>query len=331
MPENYKISVIIPVYQIETYIEECVQSMIQSTIFERCEFIFVDDGSRDKSASVIKEYEEKYTNIILIQKKNGGAGTARNQGILYAHGDFLYFVDGDDFISKNRLQNLYECAREYNCDLVVASYQEFTGTMEHSCKTDRDYLLMDQPISGWDMLQKRMDYSDWMNQSVTIMVDRKLLLKHNIMFPEENVLYEDIVWLNKCMIYAKKVRYISDDGYYYRKRVDSAVSHINGTSEKDIVDSIKCLEALEKWYQEENEKNKQVIGRLLLRMVVMPIQYINEMNGINKRYYYRKVKKMKLEKIFLKSAKTNVERIKAVIYSISICLFAVVLEEYTKR
>lgn len=236
--DEYAITVIVPVYQVEDYIEECVQSIVRSSVFEKCEVLLVNDGSRDGSGEIALKYAARYRNCHLLEKKNGGAGSARNLGMRKAQGRYLYFVDGDDFISSDRLEKLYRCAETWDCDMVLASYQEYRGR-DSDTVCNRDYLVASEAVSGRAMIGLRMDYSDWMNQSFTALIRRELIQAGSIYFPEENILYEDIIWMNRCLMMAEKVFYIPDYGYYYRKREGSAVSHLGGVSRKDLTDSMK--------------------------------------------------------------------------------------------
>ena len=103
---NVKVSVIIPVYNCEKYIEECIESLINQTLQE-CEFIFVNDGSKDKSEEIIKKYADKDERITLINQKNSGVSVARNVGIKKAVGEYIGFVDADDYVDSNYYEKLY--------------------------------------------------------------------------------------------------------------------------------------------------------------------------------------------------------------------------------
>lgn len=337
--DKYEITVIVPIYQVEGYIEKCIQSIAGASMFEQCEVLLINDGSRDGSADIASKYVAQYKNCFLLEKKNGGAGSARNLGMRKAKGKYLYFVDGDDFISSDRVEKLYRCAESLHCDMVLASYQGYRGT---DCGTvcNRDYLVTSEPIAGRAMIKLRMDYSDWTNQSFTALVRRELIQDGGIFFPEENVIYEDIIWMNKCLMTAERVSYIPDYGYYYRKREGSAVSHLNGVSRKDITDSVKCLAGFRRWYDyaydrgrikgTENigETDRQLIGRLALRMVTMPVEYSAGVGWQERRQCFRQIKKMDWGAIFRKSAKTGMERMKALLYSFGVPLFALGMRIY---
>ena len=116
-----KISIIIPVYNIERYLCRCVDSVINQTM-KPYEIILVDDGSKDGCAEICDNYEKNEDNIKVIHKKNEGLGFARNSGLEIATGDYIVFIDGDDYINSTRIETLYNCIRKNNADTCIASY-----------------------------------------------------------------------------------------------------------------------------------------------------------------------------------------------------------------
>ena len=135
MPENcmnkssVKISVIIPVYNVEAYLKECLDSFLNQELKE-IEVICVNDGSTDNSLNVLKEYQQKDSRVIVINQENKGQGEARNVGIDASRGEYLFFADPDDYIEENSLSKLYSYARENNSNIVWFNYKivhEYSG------------------------------------------------------------------------------------------------------------------------------------------------------------------------------------------------------------
>ena len=123
---NPKVSIIVPVYNVEKYLHRCMDSLINQTLKD-IEIIAVNDGSTDSSLSILREYEKKDTRVIVINKKNGGLSSARNEGMKYTSGDYITFVDSDDWLDINSLEEMYKTSVNYNCDLVMCSYsREYT-------------------------------------------------------------------------------------------------------------------------------------------------------------------------------------------------------------
>ena len=116
------ISVIVPVYNCEQYLDKSIQSLINQTIFHHLEIVFVDDGSTDKSAIIIKDYVSRYSNMILIQQKNGGVSSARNRGIKEARGEYIAFFDGDDIADEKLYEILLQLIEKEKADLSCVNY-----------------------------------------------------------------------------------------------------------------------------------------------------------------------------------------------------------------
>ena len=125
-----KISIIIPVYNVETYIHKCIGSVLAQT-YRNIEVILVDDGSPDNSGIICDEYAKKDKRVIVIHKKNGGLSDARNAGIDAATGDYIVFVDSDDYIAPDMIEKLYETQKRNNADITVCGYRwvEFRCTI----------------------------------------------------------------------------------------------------------------------------------------------------------------------------------------------------------
>src|SRR5699024_6933853 len=112
-----KVSVIVPVYNVEKYIEKCIQTLVNQTL-QDLEIIIVNDGSTDNSEKIIKKYKKEYKNIIYVTKENGGLSSARNFGLLYATGEYVAFLDSDDYVDKIIYEKMYNKAKETNSDYV---------------------------------------------------------------------------------------------------------------------------------------------------------------------------------------------------------------------
>lgn len=112
-----KISVIVPVYNVEDYLEECINSILGQT-YKNLEIILVDDGSTDNSSKICDIYEKKDKRIKVIHKENGGLSSARNEGLKYRTGEYISFVDSDDFIDKTMYEKLYSAIKKYDADVV---------------------------------------------------------------------------------------------------------------------------------------------------------------------------------------------------------------------
>ena len=119
-----KISIIIPVYNVEKYLATCLDSVINQT-YKNLEILLIDDGSTDSSGLICEQYSKKDTRIKTIHKKNGGLSDARNVGISYASGDYISFIDSDDFIDINTFTILNQYIKQYNADIITFNYYDY--------------------------------------------------------------------------------------------------------------------------------------------------------------------------------------------------------------
>ena len=219
------ISVVIPVYNVEAYIERCVNSVRNQTV-ENIEIILIDDGSPDQSPVLCDQYAEKDRRVRVIHKKNGGLASARNRGITVATGKYIFFLDSDDWLEKDGLQQLYELAQKYQVDFVRyrAFRTEWPG-MERNvpCRVetvremqggiyDRKRILQEiyprllatrqltlGPVVGaWGALY-RTDF----------------LKKNQIFFFEEIKFSEDILFSAKVILCTQKFYYKEEAGIYH--------------------------------------------------------------------------------------------------------------------
>jgi glycosyltransferase involved in cell wall biosynthesis len=211
---NPQISVIVPIYKAEKYLNRCLDSILNQT-FEEFELILIDDGSPDKCPQMCDEYLRKDRRIKVRHKKNEGVSKARNAGILISSSDYITFVDSDDYVSRDYLKNLMS---QQDIDFVASGYycEQIDGSIE-MCK------------------EKALDISlEEIRKSPEIMLDvpkglmcskrykRKILLDHNILFDDEMKRGEDsffnLTYISNC----KSIRVLSCVDYYYCYTNDSA-------------------------------------------------------------------------------------------------------------
>lgn len=130
-----KVSVVVPIYNVEKYLKQCVDSLLNQTLKD-IEIILVDDGAKDGSGKIVDEYKNKFTNVKVIHQANGGLGPARNTGIENATGEYIAFVDGDDWVQSNMYEKLYATAQKSNSDIVVSGH----------CDYKNEFLLLQKNI-----------------------------------------------------------------------------------------------------------------------------------------------------------------------------------------
>lgn len=238
-----KVSVIIPVYNVEKYIEKCIKSLINQTIKE-LEFIFVNDGTPDNSVQIIKKYQKKDNRIKLLEKVNGGQATARNLGLKHAKGEYIAFVDSDDYVKEDMYELMYNRAKKDNLDIVLCNdflvYKD--RTEEHK-------------ITQEELIITPEKYITLSPSPCNKIIKKEYIEKCKFTFPE-GIIYEDLASIPLLGLNNPKAVYINKPLYYY---VQSDISTMRNKEYKekyeDIFKAIKYLydNMIDKNYNQELE------------------------------------------------------------------------------
>ena len=202
-----KVSVIVPIYNVEKYLEKCINSLLSQTL-EDIQIILVNDGSKDNSGNIAKEYEKNNNDrVIYVEKENGGLSDARNYGLKYATGDFIAFLDSDDYIEKNAYEEMYNKAIEENADYVEC---DFIWEFPNKIRVDKQYpyknkkeMLSFVRVVAWNKLIKR-----------------QLIIDNNLEFPK-GLRYEDIEFTYKLIPFVNKFAYVDKPFIHYVQREGS--------------------------------------------------------------------------------------------------------------
>ena len=227
-----KISVIIPCYNVKDMVSECLDSIVAQTIgLEHLEIILIDDASADETVSVLKKYEEKYPdNIMLVLcEKNGRQGTARNIGLSYATGDFISFVDSDDWIHPDMYKVLVDIMNKNECDVVQFRYMETKDKPEEMSRAidNIDYKIVDYSCNRKEKLLN----SQILNESCTTKLYRKSLIDCANVRYAEGVAYEEPMFTYPMKFYVNKVAVTETKLYYYRyNEKGTMLSYMNNPS-----------------------------------------------------------------------------------------------------
>ena len=203
------ISVIVPVYNTEKYLHRCVDSIINQT-YQNLEIILVDDGSTDSSGCICDEYAKKDERIKVIHKENAGQGVARNIALEYASGEYVGFVDSDDWIDPRMYQTLYTYAVKDQSDIVVCGRYLYWDDRE---KQPMFHLANPVVYSGREALVRLLIY-DGIDSALCDKLCKKSLFK-NICFPLERYICEDVDVVYKLLERAKQITHCGEGLYYY--------------------------------------------------------------------------------------------------------------------
>ena len=257
-----KISIIVPVFNCEQYLRQCIES-VRSQSYQDIEILLVNDGSTDNSEEICKEYAEKYHNISLINKKNGGAADARNMAMVQSTGDYLMFLDSDDYFSGDFLVNLVQLFGDKpNLDFAFFRYKRY---FQQSDLWEEPQMNIDENeingITGAECLKyilennKGFKWYSWL-----YVIKREFVLTNNLFF-EKRKYYEDILWTPKIFLKAENVAYFDYPAYVYRLQRKGQLTSAYSTFE-NLNDSIY---AANYWYKylRQTKIDKDLKERLL--------------------------------------------------------------------
>lgn len=270
---NIILSVIIPVYNTDKYLDECVESIIGQN-YQDIEIIMVDDGSTDGSGEKCDYYSRKYTNITVVHKKHEGVSAARNSGVKEARGRYITFVDSDDYINKNTYNMVMKYVIEYDLDL--AAYGFYT----------------DKPIDNVNIYENvkqkdaiKMCITDDINNMMCASVCNKIFnlkrLKRSLYFDESLTVGEDMCVTIECIMESDRMGQIRRGLYHYRKRnTNSSNTYKNGKA-KSVNAHKKIIEIINKKYPEYEKIVRKRSALQSYQLLKQAIRVENTDNDIN--------------------------------------------------
>lgn len=265
---NAKISIIIPVYKVEEYLDECVESVVSQS-YNNLEIILVDDGSPDNCGDICDKWSQKDSRIKVIHKENGGLSDARNAGLDSATGDYIFFLDSDDYIEQNCISDLYSYLKKYDAEIAVTS------------KTKRPFeKIIDAPIIADDSkVMLILMYKKYYWEGCCKLY--KASLFKNLKY-KKGILYEDFHLTPRVIFEANRVVYADTKQYFYRIRSGSIMS---AETKPDLI--INADENLEYF------KNKGLTTK----------QYNAVFKGIKKELNLKRLHSSKTNKEYIKAFK----------------------------
>ena len=230
---SVSVSVIVPVYNVEKYLDKCLSSLVNQTLSE-LEIIVVNDGTKDNSQSIIDHYVKQYPNkVVSLIKENGGLGDARNYGIPYAKGEYIGFVDSDDIVHLEMYEKMFNKAKLEDSDLVLCDLEYFYETSSEKMvkeglvqieNIDVNKTVFLSPLFAWNKLYRK-----------------SLFIESGLKYPI-GLWYEDIPVTVPFFTLAKKISYVHETLIYYRQRSTSIMGSVDNPKVKDIFDIMHlCL------------------------------------------------------------------------------------------
>lgn len=307
--KDVKISVIMPVYKVEKFIRKCLDSLLAQTLTE-WELIAVDDGSSDKSGEICDEYAEKDSRITVIHKENGGAPSARNAAIPLACGEYIYFMDSDDWAEPNMFEEMYKLAKENNAQLVVSGYYietYFSDTKYYSqeqalpskvFETQEDFRAY-----AYKMFDKNLLYAPWNKLFL-----REYIVDNDIRF--KNTFWDDFPF-NLDVIKDVERVVLTENKYYHfmRARQESETAKYRRDMYEKREEEHVWMLTLYKYWGIEDEKSREMIHRRYIERVIGCVENVTneacDLSSKEKKARIRMMINSKPTRIALKYAKPN--------------------------
>lgn len=245
MSQEIFVSIIVPVYDIEEYLVECIESILAQT-WKHFEIILVDDGSTDSSGKMCDEYAEKYNCIFVIHKKNGGLSSARNAGIDVARGNYLAFIDSDDVVHPDYLRELVNIVEKENADLVACDF--CVGT---SCQWGETSEIKYDIRRDEDVLERMNDNDVVVTVAWNKLYHAKFFKEYNLRYPEGKI-HEDMFLTPQILHCTNKMVITNQKLYFYRQRKNSIMNSSFSIKQLDSLEAIEFRIALfTKWDKKE--------------------------------------------------------------------------------
>ena len=271
------ISIIVPIYNTGKYLEKCLESIINQS-FTNFEVICIDDGSTDNSYDILTRYKEKYNNFKIIYQENQGVAIARNNGLKNANGDYIIFIDSDDFIINDYLEKLYNESVMTNADVVICNfyryYEDTSISIPVMYKKNKGIYTSNEILKA--LIPDNLIHSYLWNK----LWKRELF--NNLSFPD--IKYEDIAIMCHLFYKAKKISIINDSLYYYRIRKTSIVRSYSITTQNDYMKAYMYTRIFlkeNKIYDEFKYSFRLLSIKVFLVMFFINIFLIKEYNNLN--------------------------------------------------
>lgn len=237
-----KVSIIVPVYNVEKYLRKCIDSLINQ-ILNDIEIICINDGSTDKSLEILEEYKNRDSRIILLNQENSGQSVARNRGIEIAKGEYLGFVDPDDWIDLDYYEKLYNAASTNDTDIAVGGIIRVTGIKKKKFLNFEKETLTDNTKLKFELCDVPEKSYIWNKIYKT-----QKLKEINLKF-EEGRIFEDCIFTPQALFFLGKMVTVPNTYYYYLRRNNSTVKQ---RSQKANADSIYAHKKASEFIKEHN-------------------------------------------------------------------------------
>lgn len=308
--DNSLISVIIPVYNVEDYLEECIDSVLNQT-YKKTEIILINDGSTDSSHIILERYSY-YSNIIILSQENSGQSVARNKGMKVAKGEYIYFLDSDDYISPKTFEDLIQTMKDNNLDLIRFAAQSFADKLD--IKIDKEKYDFSKYYDEGIVYNKneflKLNFKTFLPSPVLYIMRKDLLENNNLKFPP-GIVHEDELFTLEVFLNTKSMMYNSNFYYKRRYREGSTMTSESILCRKKSFES-KCIvlkELNNSLVKYTGKLERQLINK---RIRAMTFQLLNNYEDIDNNYKknrIREIRSLSFKNYYYYSIKKTIKKI----------------------
>lgn len=287
-----KLSIVVPVYKVEQYLNKCIDSLMDQDLpQDEYEVILVDDGSPDRCGAICEDYAARFGNVKVFHRENGGLSAARNSGTKIAQGQYVQFVDSDDYLEPNVLKTLVDKMASERLDVLRFNYQNVNEKYEifEPNKVSKPFVdYRDEPCGGLAFLTERLGFGCYAWQ---FLIRRELL--EGCMF-KEGIYFEDTEWTPRLLLKTSKVTSSDLMVYNYLMRQGSITQSVDEKKKRKVLsDKLLLIDSLQE--QMKDVEDKRWFEGMIAHTVLSVLGYVNENYG-DERSSFCKV--LKTKKVF---------------------------------
>jgi len=264
-----KISVIVPVYNVENYLVDALDSLVNQSLTD-IEVLMIDDGSTDNSRYIIEKYALDYDNFHAFHKENEGLSVTRNYGLKYANGEYIFFIDSDDYLLHDALEKLYNCAIKYDSEIVTANFFRYNDYKSW------EHIICDYVFNNLKNDLYNTNLSEYPNLIWDMPVWNKLYKKefidnNNLRFFDGRVIFEDNIFSTEVYVKAKKVSVLKEGVYCWRMGAPN--TSISQSHDRNRGDELYKMAKMVKDILNENISDYEILSRKYIKWLTLDIPF----------------------------------------------------------
>lgn len=302
-----KLSIIVPVYNVADYLAKCLDSLlVQDLPQNEYEIIVVNDGSTDNSGEIAQQYADKYANITLINQSNQGLSGARNTGIKHANGEYIQFVDSDDYLEENVLGGLMKQVEDDDLNVLRFNYENVNenGEIINPNKDPKHFVdFSNEVVDGLTFLNNKLGPACY---AVQFIIKKELLIDNNIIF-KSGIYFEDVEWTPRMLLKAGRVASTGAVVYYYLVREGSITKAVNKDKQRKVLeDKILLIQSMKEQYCQNTNAIwylSMIAGTVLSTIGYIATNFYDEYSA-----YLSKIKELKVYPLSYTQSTPSVKR-----------------------